>query len=139
MEYNQLLRGVYKRHGQSTRRKKAKPMLMNHLLRIKEHLPTLEGTARQRAWTAGLLNGYAMLVLMFRGVMRKSDVGHILLQNVHKRCMRVSGKVVKYYVIEFQDKPRGGAQCPSGTLEWRHVTIPYTYGIVFQLSRQFEA
>lgn len=117
MEYQQLLRGVYKRHAQSTRRKKAKPMLLNHLLRIKDHLPTLEGTSKQRARTAKLLNGYALLVLMFQGVMRKSDVGHILLENVHKRCMRVSGKVVRYYVIEFQDKPRGG------TVEWRHVTI----------------
>ena len=116
-EYRMLERGVYKRHAGTTQRRKAKPMLLQHLIRIKEHLPELEGTAKQRSRIAKLLNGYALLVLMFQGIMRKSDVGHILLENVHAKCMRVDGKTVRYYVIKLQDKPR------LGTLEWRHVTI----------------
>lgn len=116
-EYRRLQRGVLKLHAQSTMVSRARPVLVGHLRRIKHCLPLMQGTAAQRARTGDLWNGYALLVLMIQGILRRSDVGEIRLERIEAKRMMVHGEWIRYYVVKFQDKPR------KGTLEWRHVVI----------------
>lgn len=54
---------------------------------------------------------------MLQGLLRKGDLRHIWRENIVEQEMEFKGKVVRFFTVKFQDKPR------IGTLEWRHVTI----------------
>lgn len=116
-QYRQLQRGVLKLHAESTEVEKARPVLVGHLRKIKNALPSMDGTRAERERIANLWNGYAVLVLMLQGLFRKADVGRIKLENVEARQMKIGGSLVRYYLVKLQDKPR------LGSVQWRHVVI----------------
>lgn len=108
---------MIKREADSTEEDRAPPVVAADLLRIKEHLPTLAGGRQQRYHTERLFLGYALLVLMLQGLLRKGDLQYIRRERIKHYTMHVGDDLVRFYVIKFKDKPR------IGTLGWRHVTI----------------
>ena len=114
-EYRKMIRGVMVDYP--AEEAKAQPVLAAHLRLIKEHLPAESGNAKQRNRVRRLYNGYALLVLMLMGLLRKGDLQHIRRENVRHETMEFEGQEVAYYIMKFQDKPR------IGTRHWRHVVI----------------